>query len=87
MSINNKPCKECSFYDEIKLGKGAKSNRGWCAKKSKYPYQEGPGQVFPSGVDRVAAGELAQPVIVKGAQVVPNCGDFTPIKITLKKKK
>lgn len=87
MAINDKPCKDCAFYDEIKLGKGAKSNKGWCAKKSKYPYKEGPDQVFPAGVDRVGPGELAKPVIVRGAKVVDNCESFTPVRITIKKKK
>jgi hypothetical protein len=86
MATNDKPCKDCAHYDVIRLGRGAKSNKGWCAKKSKYPYQEGPGQIFPPGVDRVGPGELAQPVIVRGAGVVSNCEQFTQIRLTVKKK-
>lgn len=75
MAVNDKPCKDCVNYDPINTVKNGK--RGWCAKKSVYPHKEGPGQVFPRGVARVAAGELAKPFIVKGAGIQENCELFT----------
>ena len=70
--MNNKPCGECLYFDVIIRGK-KETKSGWCSKKSKYPAKEGPGQVFPDGVERVAEGELAQPVIVSKTGVVAQC--------------
>jgi len=61
------------------------TKKGWCEKRSKYPHSEGPGQVFPPNVARVAHGELAKPFIVKKEQVVPSCttaqlANFDPVK-------
>lgn len=80
-AYNDKPCDTCEHFDPVMRGQAAKGGYretawGWCAKKSKYPAQEGPGQRFPSGVQRVAPGALAEPVIVKKGQVVQNCKKF-----------
>lgn len=70
---NTIPCGKCQSYDVIIRGADKETKRGWCVKRSKYPYMEGPGQVFPEGVERVEAGQLAQPFIVQGKQVFPSC--------------
>lgn len=75
--MNDKPCEQCEHYDVIIRGK-KETKHGWCAKKSKYPAKEGPGQIFPSGVQRVAHGEPAQPVIVQGTEVQSRCASFRP---------
>jgi hypothetical protein len=49
------------------------TKKGWCTKRSKYPHREGPGQVFPPNVTRVAHGQLAEPFIVRVDQVVGMC--------------
>lgn len=73
--MNELPCGKCIHYDPV-LGPGEKdTKRGWCIKKSKYPAVEGPGQVFPPGVERVAIGSLAEPYLVGKRQVVPPCPD------------
>lgn len=72
--MNDKPCGECQHFDVIIRGK-RETKHGWCAKKSKYPAKEGPGQVFPEGVERVGNGELAQPVIVGVAEVASRCAN------------
>ena len=70
---NEMPCGTCVNYDPI-LGSNDKDTKmGWCVKRSRYPHQEGPGQVFPPNVERVEPGALAQPFIVKKEQVVPQC--------------
>jgi hypothetical protein len=74
MAINDKPCGGCKNYDPI-LGSGERpKRRGWCIPRSLYPAEEGPGQIFPAGVKRVNAGELAKPYIVKKDYVHPMCG-------------
>jgi hypothetical protein len=71
--MNTIPCEKCKHYDPI-LGPGRKpGNYGWCIIKSKYPAQEGPGQVFPPGVQRVEKGRCAEPHIVKNNLVVGHC--------------
>lgn len=77
-SFNDKPCDTCQSFDAIMRGVPGKgglreTNWAWCAKLSKYPAKEGPGQMFPPGVTRVAEGVLPSPVIVKKGQVVTNC--------------
>jgi len=70
---NDVPCGQCHNYDPI-LGSGEKeTKRGWCTVRNKYPHQEGPGQVFPAGVQRVNEGELAKPFIVKKVYTHPTC--------------
>ena len=78
--LNNKPCGSCDHCDEVLRGtKG--TNWAWCAKLSKYPYKEGPGQVFPEGVARVGSEEdLAVPKIVRKTDVEKNCAHFIPKK-------
>jgi hypothetical protein len=73
MAINAVPCGHCKNYDPI-LGSGEKeTRRGWCVPRSKYAHREGPGQVFPAGVQRVGPKELAQPFIVKKDYTHPTC--------------
>ncbi len=75
--MNTKACKDCQHYDPIIVGNGAqKGRRGWCATRSVYPNQEQPGQIFPAGVKRAAAGALASPFIVIGSDVVSHCTQF-----------
>ena len=85
--MNDKPCGECQHFDVIIRGK-RETKHGWCAKKSKYPAKEGPGQVFPEGVERVGNGELAQPVIVGVAEDVAvseevAVGDGVTVKVAV----
>lgn len=82
-ALNDKECGTCNHYDPIMRGKTAQggvreTNWAWCAKKSAYPAQEGPGQKFPEEVTRVAAGQLAKPFIVRRLQVVTNCCEYAP---------
>lgn len=73
--MNEIPCGKCVNYDPM-LGSGEKHvHKGWCTKRSKYPTQEGPGQVFPKGVMRVERGQLAEPFIVREKQIVTTCSD------------
>lgn len=73
MAINELPCGNCKNYDPI-LGPGEReTRRGWCIPRSKYAHKEGPGQVFPPGVERVGPKELAEPYIVKKDYVHPMC--------------
>jgi len=75
---NSIRCNQCRFYDII-LGSYEKATkRGWCAKRSKYPAQEGPGQVFPPDVERVAVGQLAEPFVVRGGSIISACPFATP---------
>jgi hypothetical protein len=90
MAINDKPCDSCEHFDPVMRGQTAKGGLretawGWCAKKSKYPAKEGPGQKFPSGVTRAEPGERAEPVIVRKGEVRANCGEFTPRSVRLSK--
>ena len=71
---NTIPCGKCKFYDAIIRGAEKETKRGWCMKRSKYPFREGPGQTFPEGVARVeTATQLAEPFIVRGKQTFPGC--------------
>ena len=64
------PCGECCFYDPVGRHVNSKAAFGRCALRSVYPKKEGPGQVFPPDVKRVANEEdPAKPYIVKGAEV------------------
>jgi len=90
MSYNDKPCDTCEHFDPVMRGQTAKggvreTRWGWCAKRSKYPTYEGPGQMFPAGVERVAQGELAQPFILSKGQVQSNCSMYTPRTARLSK--
>ena len=72
--MNTVKCKDCRHYDVIRSGKTKAPKHGWCAARSIYPFKEGPGQIFPPGVQRVAAeGMHPTPEIVTGNSVVPNC--------------
>lgn len=73
MAINDLPCGQCKNYDPILGPDERETRRGWCIPRSKYPFQEGPGQVFPAGVARVSKGNLAEPYIVKKDYVHPMC--------------
>jgi hypothetical protein len=84
---NDVPCGKCQNYDPI-LGPGEKeTKRGWCTMRSVYPHSEGPGQVFPAGVDRVNAGELAQPFIVKKNYTHPTCEMVRRTNVNLAEEK
>jgi hypothetical protein len=75
MAINEMPCGKCVHYDP-RLGSNYKdTKRGNCIMRAKYPYKEGPGQLFPPNAQRVGKSELAQPFLVKEEQVVPMCTD------------
>lgn len=74
--LNEKPCDDCQHFDPVIRGKKP-TNWGWCAKKSVYPKKQGPGQIFPMGVKRVANGaDPAQPYMVKKGKVVTNCVEY-----------
>jgi len=73
ITTNTIPCGQCVFCDPILKGPGKITKRGWCMKRSKYPHTEGPGQVFPKGVDRVALGALAEPFIVRLTDIMAAC--------------
>lgn len=71
---NTIPCGKCKFYDIILGSYEKKTKRGWCTKRSKYPFREGPGQVFPAGVERLTdPTQMAQPFIVQGLQIIAAC--------------
>jgi hypothetical protein len=82
--FNDKPCDTCHHFDPILKGgqKGLKeTDWGWCAKKSVYPAKEGPGQVFPAGVQRVSdPASPAEPFIVRRGEVKGNCTAFSARK-------
>ncbi len=89
-AFNDKACDKCEFFDPVMRGQTSSGGVretvwGWCAKRSKYPAQEGPGQRFPAGVTRLPPGELGQPFIVRKGQVVPNCTDQQPRTARLSK--
>jgi len=75
MSINNIPCGKCDHFDPALGPHRKKTNYGWCAKKSRYAYSEGPGQVVPPGVHRVGLGEIARPYLVKWEELEAACTD------------
>lgn len=73
MAINDMPCGDCVHYDP-RLGPNYKdTRRGNCIMRAKYPFKEGPGQLFPPNAQRVGKGELAQPYLVKKDQIVAHC--------------
>lgn len=79
---NTLKCKDCKHYDPITPPKGRVGSHGWCVKRSKYPFKEGPGQTFPDGAQRVASAETpAKPYIVTNTGVVASCLTATP-KVT-----
>jgi len=52
---------------------------GWCAKKSVYPFAEGPGQKFPDGVQKVPSPEMrAEPFMVRVMECQNNCTEHAP---------
>lgn len=82
MALNDKPCGTCQNFDPVLRGTN-KGHRptiwGWCAKRSVYPYAEGPGQKFPAGVRQVQSPEMrAEPFMVKVVEVQGNCTDHAP---------
>jgi hypothetical protein len=85
--MNETPCGRCHFYDPLLGSDWKDTGMGWCAKRSVYPFQEGPGQVFPPGAERVPAGELAKPFIVKKGQIVAPCQFVRPTNENLVEKK
>lgn len=73
---NTKPCNECDHYDVILRGTKDTAN-GWCSKYSVYPAKDSPGQVTPKNARRMSDHEApAQPVIVKGLNVISTCTGF-----------
>lgn len=96
MSINAKPCGNCTHYDSILKGKNGagtvETKRGRCIKFSTYPYQEGPGQKFPQNAVRVKnPADLAVVVVREKTQIVPGCAHWaqkkeTPTKAGLRAK-
>lgn len=85
--INKIPCGRCRNYDPILGSKEKETRRGWCTVRSMYPAKEGPGQIFPSGVRRVAAGEIAKPFIVKKDYVHPTCEHARETNVDAAKQK
>jgi len=85
MTLNNKNCGACNNFDIVLRGI-KETSWGWCSRKSEYPATEGPGQIFPLGVKRVAANEPAKPFMVKKAQVVTNCAIFVTKKVQVSKQ-
>lgn len=80
MATNDKPCNTCDFFDPI-IRARKETIWGWCAKKSIYPYKEGPGQVFPAKVNRVdSPDKRAKPKIVRQNQIVTGCPYYKPRK-------
>lgn len=76
--MNKLECGKCKEYDPIIGPNEKRTRRGMCVPRSKYPYQEGPGQIFPPGVKRVARGELSEPFIVREKQVISQCTHAKP---------
>lgn len=81
-AFNDKSCDTCEHYDPVMRGQTAKggvkeTNWAWCALRSKYPANEGPGQRFPAHVQRVENGALAEPFIVRRGQVVAHCDKYS----------
>jgi hypothetical protein len=75
MAINTNKCDQCEHFDPVL--RGTKNTPwGWCAKLSDYPATAGPGQIHPTGVKHVTAGEPAKPFIVRRGQIVENCTLF-----------
>jgi hypothetical protein len=87
MSMNDLPCGKCKKYDPILGPNERETRRGWCIPRSKYPHAEGPGQVFPDGVERVGPKELAKPYIVKRDYVHPMCEMARPTDVDLVEEK
>jgi hypothetical protein len=75
MPLNKNKCDQCEHFDPVLRGTKP-TPWGWCAKRSIYPVQEGPGQVFPVGVMRAEPGSLAEPYMVRRGQVIDNCTTF-----------
>lgn len=86
MNANKHPCSTCQYFDPVL--RGTKSTKwGWCTRKSVYPLKEGPGQVFPPGVQRVEnAEEPARPFLVQGQQIIIACMLYAPKKAARTKK-
>lgn len=79
--MNTIKCGNCKLFDPI-LGPHEKPKRhGQCIPRSKYPAVEGPGQVFPAGVARVAVGQRAEPFVVRREQLVEACEYAQPAEI------
>jgi hypothetical protein len=70
-----KPCAQCFHYDPIIRGT-REARHGRCAMKSVYPTVEQPGRSFPAGVKRAEPGELAEPEIVVGHEIIKTCNLF-----------
>lgn len=82
---NTSPCSDCQFYDPILKGMQP-TPRGWCVKKSLYPFRDSPGQQTPPNAKRVASmADLAKPHIVEGKKVVADCNQYA--KLVARKSK
>ena len=81
MPINDMPCGLCANYDPRLGPKYKDTKRGNCVARAKYPFKEGPGQVFPPKAKRVKEGELAEPFLVKKDQVVASCEHAKPSNV------
>jgi len=88
--MNEHKCEDCNHFDPVMRGnnKGLRqTDWAWCAKKSIYPVNEGPGQKFPAGVQRMTDPDKpAEPKIVKKGEVVSNCTDFMEKRQVLSKE-
>jgi hypothetical protein len=79
---NSAECGQCDHFDPVLRGT-KRTNWGWCAIKSIYPFNDSPGQVTPGGVKRVLGrDEPAEPKIVELKGIEPHC---TLYKIKTKK--
>lgn len=71
---NEVPCGKCANYDPIIRGSAKITKRGWCIPRSKYRYEDAPGQVIPPNAERVTdETALAEPFIVRRKGVEPTC--------------
>ena len=72
--MNTLKCGLCAFYDPILARNEKETKRGWCVKRSVYPAQPGPGQVFPpDAVRQDDPKALGEPYIVRKSEVVLTC--------------
>ena len=75
--MNTVPCGQCQHFDPVlsaKTKKDASVKHGWCVKRSVYPRNEGPGQVFPKEAVRDDSA-VGKPFIVRAKNVLGGCAD------------
>lgn len=87
---NDKPCDTCEHFDPVLRGAlkaGLKPTVwGWCAVRSVYPAQEGPGQTFPANVMRVEdPSSPAKPHLVKRGEVATQCNTYVSKRTAISK--